>query len=196
MLNIFLCARAAQPRHPITKYETMKKICIINLLFFCISFAHAQNNIKFKVVVAQDGSGDFTSIQEAIDATKAFPPERITILIKNGTYREKVRIPSWNNTLSLIGEDVEKTIVVWADHFNKINCGRNSTFFTYTMKVEADDFNAENLTIENSAGPVGQAVALHVEGNRCRFKNCKFLGNQDTAYLDGENSNQLFTTGG
>lgn len=171
----------------------MKKFCIINLLLFSVSCANAQNSIKFKVIVAQDGSGDFTSIQDAIDAAKAFPPKRITIFIKNGIYREKVRIPSWNNTLSLIGEDVEKTIIVWDDHFNKMKRGRNSTFFTYTMKVEADDFYAENLTIENAAGPVGQAVALHVEGNRCRFKNCKFLGNQDTAYLDGENSNQLFS---
>jgi len=171
----------------------MKKFCIIHLLWFSISFAHVQNRTEFKIMVAQDSSGDFTSIQDAIDATKAFPPKPITIFIKNGTYYEKVRIPSWNNTLSFKGEDVEKTIIVWDDHFNKINRGRNSTFFTYTMKVEADDFYAENLTIENSAGPVGQAVALHVEGNRCRFKNCKFLGNQDTAYLNGENSNQLFT---
>ena len=171
----------------------MKKISIFNLLLFITSFAHAQDNIQFKITVAQDGSGDFTRIQDAIDATKAFPPKPITIFIKNGIYREKVRVPSWNTTMSLIGEDVEKTIIVWDDHFNKINRGRNSTFFTYTMKVEADDFYAENLTVENAAGPIGQAVAIHVEGNRCRFKNCTFLGNQDTAYLDGENSSQLFS---
>jgi pectinesterase len=144
------------------------------------------------MVVAQDGSGDFTHIQDAVDAAKAFPPQPITIFIKNGIYREKIRIPSWNNNLLLLGEDMEKTKIVWDDYFNKINRGRNSTFFTYTLKVEADDFYAENLTIENSAGQVGQAVAIHVEGNRCSFKNCIFLGNQDVAYLHGENSKQLF----
>ena len=163
------------------------------LLFVCsVFFAEAQSNIQFEITVAQDGSGDFESIQAAIDATKAYPPQRITIFIKNGVYREKVCVPSWNNQLSFIGEDRDNTIIVWDDYFDKINRGRNSTFFTYTLKVEADDFYAENLTISNAAGPVGQAVALHVEGNRCQFKNCKFLGNQDTAFLDGENSNQLF----
>ncbi len=172
----------------------MKKlIFLFTLLIFGVSFAKAQNDIQYKMIVAQDGSGDFTSIQAAIDATKAFPPEPITIYIKNGIYKEKVCVPSWNPTLSLIGEDVDKTIIIWDDYFKKINRGRNSTFFTHTLRVDADDFYAENLTIENSSGEVGQAVAIHVEGNRCRFHNCKFIGNQDTAYLDGENSNQLFT---
>lgn len=171
----------------------MKRLCFITIILFGNLFAEVQTSIKTKIIVAQDSTGDFTNIQDAVDAAKAFPPEPITIFIKNGTYNEKVRIPSWNTNLSFIGEDVQNTIIVWDDYFKKINRGRNSTFFTYTMKVEADDFHAENLTIENSAGPVGQAVAIHVEGNRCSFKNCKFLGNQDTAYLTGENSHQLFT---
>ncbi|WP_372648123.1 pectinesterase family protein [Draconibacterium sp.] len=170
----------------------MSKIGFIFLFVFSVFLAEAQTGIQFEITVAQDGSGDFESIQAAIYATKAYPPQRITIFIKKGLYREKVCVPSWNNKLSLIGEDRDNTIIIWDDYFNKINRGRNSTFFTYTLKVEADDFNAENLTISNAAGPVGQAVALHVVGNRCRFKNCKFLGNQDTAFLDGENSNQLF----
>ena len=170
----------------------MKKFGFI-LLFVCsVFFAEAQTTIQFEITVAQDGSGDFSTIQQAIDATKAFPPKRITIFVKNGIYKEKICVPSWNNKLSIIGEDRDKTIITWDDYFGKINRGRNSTFFTYTLKVEADDFYAENLTISNAAGPVGQAVALHVEGNRCRFKNCKFLGNQDTVFLDGENSHQLF----
>ncbi|MFB6317174.1 pectinesterase family protein [Saccharicrinis sp. FJH54] len=147
---------------------------------------------KYEMVVAQDGSGDFTTIQEAIDATKAFPPQRITIFVKNGTYHEKVRIPSWNNKLSLIGESAENTIITYGDYFSKIDRGRNSTFMTYTLLVEADDFYAENLTIINSAGRVGQAVALHVEGNRCTFKNCRIKGNQDTLYAAGQNSKQYY----
>lgn len=167
-------------------------ICLFSAVMFFCTYMFAQSDELYDMVVSTDGTGDFIKIQDAIDATKAFPDNRITIFIKNGVYREKVRIPSWNNMLSIIGEDVEKTIIVWDDYFDRIARGRNSTFFTYTFKVEANEFYAENLTIENAAGPVGQAVALHVEGNRCTFNNCRILGNQDTAYLNGENSHQLF----
>lgn len=63
---------------------------------------------------------------------------------------------------------------------------------TYTVRVQANDFRAENLTIENAAGPVGQAVALQVEADRCAFVDCRFLGNQDTLYLAGEDNRQYF----
>lgn len=171
----------------------MKSTFLIPLLIFTVFNLNAQTDIQYEMVVAKDGSGNFTKIQDAIDATKAFPEKRIAIFIKSGIYNEKIRVPSWNNLLSLIGEDAEKTIITWGDYFDKIARGRNSTFFTYTFKVEADDFYAENLTIENSAGQVGQAVALHVEGNRCVFKNCRLLGNQDTVYLNGEKSKHYFS---
>ncbi len=128
------------------------------------------------MTVAQDSSGDYTSIQAAIDASKSFPDQRITIFVKNGTYKEKIVVPACNTRLSIIGEDAEKTIITWDDYFNKINRGRNSTFYTYTLLVIADDFYAENLTIENSAGPVGQALALYVKGDRCVFRNCRISG--------------------
>lgn len=165
---------------------------VVFVLLLHVFYASAQSGIQYKITVAQDGSGDYSTIQAAIDATKAFPDNRITINIKSGVYHEKVRVPSWNNLLSLVGEDPEKTIITWDDYFDKINRGRNSTFFTYTLLVEADDFYAENLTIENTAGPVGQAVALHVEGNRAAFENCRISGNQDTLYLFGEDSHQYF----
>jgi pectinesterase len=147
---------------------------------------------KFEFTVSPDGSGDFTSIQAAVDASKAFPDQRVTIHLKNGIYREKVVVPSCNTRLSIVGEEAEKTIITWDDHFSKINRGRNSTFYTWTMKVEADDFYMENVTVENSAGQVGQGVALHVEGDRCVFRNCRILGNQDTLYTAGQNSRQYF----
>ncbi|MFA5328228.1 MAG: pectinesterase family protein [Prolixibacteraceae bacterium] len=147
---------------------------------------------NYDFVVAQDGSGNFTTIQQAIDASKAFPDSRVTIFVRNGTYREKVVVPSCNSHLSIVGESAEKTILTFDDYFNKINRGRNSTFYTYTLKVEANDFRMENITVENTAGPVGQAVALHVEGDRCVFSNCRFLGNQDTVYAAGRFSRMLF----
>lgn len=147
---------------------------------------------KYDFVVAKDGSGDFKTIQSAIDACKAFPYERIRIFIKNGVYHEKVFIPSWNTKISLIGESEDSTIISYDDYFKKINKGRNSTFYTSTLLVQGNDFHAENLTIENTSGPVGQAVALSVQADRCSFSNCKFLGNQDTLYLAGENDRQYF----
>jgi pectinesterase len=153
-----------------------------------------KNPIKdeFNVIVAQDGSGDFNTIQEAINASKAFPYQRITIFIKNGVYHEKVKIHSWNPKISLIGESREKTILMHDDHFNKINRGRNSTFYTYTVLVEGDDFIAKNLTIQNTSGEVGQAIALSVNANRVIISNCSLLGNQDTLYTSGERTKNYF----
>lgn len=170
----------------------MKRLITGLFVFGFVFTSLAQPNVNYEIVVAQDSSGDFIKIQDAVDAAKAFPDKRITIFVKNGVYHEKVRIPEWNSLLSLIGEDAEQTIIIWEDYFDKIDRGRNSTFFTWTLLVEADDFYAENLTVINAAGEVGQAVALHVEGNRCVFKNCRFLGNQDTVYLTGENSHHYF----
>lgn len=147
---------------------------------------------EFNMVVAQDGSGDYTSIQEAIDNTKSFPYQRITIFIKNGIYYEKIKVHEWNSNLSLIGESKEKTIITYDDYFNKMNLGRNSTFYTYTLLVEGDDFKASNLTIQNTAGEVGQAVALSVFSNRAVISNCNLLGNQDTLYVSGEGKRQYF----
>jgi pectinesterase len=145
---------------------------------------------EFNITVAQDGSGDFTSIQEAINHSPAFPYRRVTISVKDGIYYEKVRIPECNPNISLIGESKEKTIITYDDYFGKINLGRNSTFYTYTMSVEADDFMAQNLTIKNSAGPVGQAVALSLNANKVLISNCIILGNQDTFYATGNGNKQ------
>ncbi|MCB9082470.1 MAG: pectin esterase [Lewinellaceae bacterium] len=144
------------------------------------------------ITVAKDGSGDALTIQAAIDQTKAFPDQRITIVIKPGIYEEKVHVPSWNNQLTLQGEDPATTIIRWGDHFSSINRGRNSTFFTATLWVEGDDFRAENLTIENTAGPVGQALALGVVAERAVFVNCRLLGHQDTLYAAGAQARQFF----
>ncbi|WP_337966154.1 pectate lyase [uncultured Flavobacterium sp.] len=142
--------------------------------------------------VALDGSGDFTKIQDAINACPSFPYEKVTLYIKNGIYNEKVRIPEWNTRLVLIGESKEKTIIQFDDNFSKINSGRNSTFYTYTVLVEADDFSASNLTIKNTSGDNGQAIALSLTGNRTQISNCNILGNQDTLYLSGKEAKQHF----
>ncbi|MEX0720970.1 MAG: pectinesterase family protein [Balneolaceae bacterium] len=171
-----------------------KQVGLIFLLvgFWISPFTLTAHQVDYEFIVAKDGSGDFDSVQDAIDAAKAFPAERINILIKNGVYKEKVKIHAWNTKLSLIGENKEQTIITYDDYFDKINGGRNSTFHTYTMLVQGNDFHAENLTIENSAGDVGQAVALNVDADRVSITSCRLLGNQDTLYLSGEGNRQHF----
>ncbi|MBW1655374.1 pectate lyase [Flavobacterium quisquiliarum] len=153
--------------------------------------AAEKKNVNY-ITVAQDGSGDYTKIQDAVYATPAFPYEKVTIYVKNGIYNEKVRIPEWNNNVILKGESKENTIITFDDNFSKIALGRNSTFYTSTLLVEGDDFTASNLTIKNASGERGQAIALSVIGNRAKIINCNLLGNQDTLYLSGKEAKQYF----
>jgi len=149
-------------------------------------------NSEYNVIVSKDGSGDYTSIQEAINNSKSFPYKRVIINIKNGIYNEKVQVYSWNTKISFIGESKEHTIISYNDHFNQINLGRNSTFHTSTLLIEGNDFIAKNLTIQDVAGPIGQAVALSVNADRCYFENCNILGFQDTLYTAGEGFKHYF----
>lgn len=161
------------------------------ILFLCFATV-VQAQYKTELFVAQDGSAEFTSIQEAIDNAKCFPDVRITIFIKKGVYQEKVKVHAWNNRITLKGESAENTIIRWDDYFDKIDRNRNSTFHTPTLLVQGDDFRAENLTIENFAGEVGQALAVSVEADRCEFHQCRMLGNQDTLYAAGANARQYY----
>ena len=165
----------------------MFRISLILLLFCGQAYAY-----ETLLTVAKDGTAQYTSIQEAINDTKTFPWEDITIKVKNGVYEEKVNVYSWNTRVTIIGESRDNTIIRFSDHFNKINHGRNSTFHTYTMRVAGNDFTAVNLTIENTAGPVGQAVALHVEADRAAFYNVSLKGFQDTLYVAGEGHRSYF----
>ncbi|MEZ4686400.1 MAG: pectinesterase family protein [Bacteroidia bacterium] len=160
------------------------------ILFFFLQNLHAA--YKTDIYVAKDSSGDYTSIQEAIDNAKSFPDKRVTIHIKAGVYQEKVKVHSWNSNLSLIGEDADNTIIRWGDHFSKIDRSRNSTFHTPTLLVQAENCRLENLTIENTAGPVGQAVALAVEADRCTVQKCSIKGHQDALYAAGSNARQHY----
>ena len=160
-----------------------QKSLLIFHFFISLSFFSAD---KDTIIVSKDNKGDFINIQEAINQTKSFPYKRMVIFIKNGIYKEKVKVHEWNTNLAIIGENKEKTIITFDDNFNKINLGRNSTFFTSSFSVEANDTVLKNLTIENSSGDVGQAIALSITANRVSVINCKILGNQDTLYLSGE----------
>lgn len=156
----------------------MRKVLGLLLLLSVVSVAWAQER-QDTIVVSRDGTGNFRTLQEAIESARAFMEYTITIYVKNGVYKEKVIVPSWVENIDIIGEDRDKTIITYDDH---ANINKMGTFRTYTVKVEGSDITFKNLTIENNAAQLGQAVALHTEGDRLKFINCRILGNQDTIY--------------
>jgi len=171
----------------------MKKNLILIILLLCGWSIAAQtanpNQYKYVFTVAKDGTGDYYTIQDAIDAMRVYPLAPITLYIRNGTYREKIEVPSTNTDITFIGENVDSTIIVYDDFSGK---GKHTTFTSYTVKVSGNRFRAANISFVNSAGPVGQALALYVDADKAVFTNCKFLGNQDTIFSSGETSRQLF----
>ncbi|WP_347153234.1 pectinesterase family protein [Phocaeicola vulgatus] len=156
----------------------MRKVLGLLLLLSVVSAAWAQER-QDTIVVSRDGTGNFRTLQEAIESARAFMDYTVTIYVKNGVYKEKVIVPSWVENIDIIGEDRDKTIITYDDH---ANINKMGTFRTYTVKVEGSDITFKNLTIENYAAQLGQAVALHTEGDRLKFINCRILGNQDTIY--------------
>ena len=137
------------------------------------------------IVVARDGTGEFRNISEAIEVCRAFMDYHKVIFIKKGTYKEKIILPQWLQNIELLGEDRDQTVITYDDHANILYppTGKGmGTFRTYTLRVEGNDITFRNLTIENNAARLGQAVALHTQGDRLRFIGCRFLGNQDTVY--------------
>lgn len=170
-----------------------KKLSLFTLLLIASIYAVAQTanpqQYKYIFTVAKDGSGDYRYIQDAIDAMRVYPLAPITLYIKNGVYNEKIELPANNTDVTFIGESVEKTIISFNDYSGR---GKLNTFTSYTAKISGNRFVAENISFVNSAGPVGQALALYVDADKALFINCKFIGNQDTIFAAGENSNQLF----
>ena len=145
------------------------------------------------IAVAADGSGQFTKVQDAIMSVPDGRPENpVIIRIKPGTYKEPIYVQREKRFFRLVGDDPQTTVLTYDLHANMPDKDGKpiGTFRTPSTTIDADDFTAENLTFENSAGPVGQALALRVDGDRAVFRNCRFLGNQDTIFLN--RGRQLF----
>lgn len=154
-------------------------VCAAALFCVVAPSLAAQTEWKRNIVVARDGSGDYRTLTEAMEGIRAFMDYKVVVFIKNGTYKEKVVVPSWIENVDFVGESVENTVITYDDH---ANINKMGTFRTYTVKVEGNGITFKNLTIENNAARLGQAVALHTEGDCLVFVNCRFLGNQDTVY--------------
>ena len=160
----------------------------ITLFVFCIlpSPLFSQNLSEqlgddIDIMVSKDGSGDYMTIQEAINAIPDDNPTRKVIFIKNGTYYEKVVVPAKKTNITVIGEHMDSTVLVYDD-----SPAKGDTFWTMntaTIRVDADDFWAMNMTISNAAGNTGQALALFGNGDRQIYTHCRIVGYQDTYYL-------------
>lgn len=162
------------------------------LLGFLV-LAAAGRAAAYDVTVAADGTGNFTTVQAAINAAPTARTAVYTIFIKNGRYREKINIPATKPFLQLVGESVANTILTYDDGASTLVGGvalgtQNSASFS----VSATDFSALNITFENSFGDGSQAVAVLVNADRAVFKNCRFLGNQDTLYVKGSGTPQHY----
>lgn len=165
----------------------MRKLFILFTVLFFSIVAEAANKYDNPdtLFVARDGTTEFRTVNEAVEVCRAFMEYHKVIFVKKGVYKEKVIIPSWLTNIEICGEDVNNTIITYDDHANirLPETGKPmGTFRTFTVKVEGNDVTFKNITIENNAARLGQAVALHTEGDRLKFIGCRFLGNQDTVY--------------
>jgi pectinesterase len=168
----------------------MKPLSLIAVLATCT--AQAQTAPKTgPITVAQDGTGTYRTVQEAVDAVPNQWQKPVTIRIKKGTYREKLVVLAGKTHIRFVGESKDNTILTFDDHTG--DAGGHNTYTSHSVLVQANDFSAENLTFENTAGyTAGQAVALHVEADRATFTNCRLVGNQDVLFLSTDHTRQYF----
>ncbi|MGB7158376.1 MAG: pectinesterase family protein [Tepidisphaeraceae bacterium] len=161
---------------------TMRHVSGI-IVLFALASAHAFANT---ITVSSDGSANFTTVQAAIDSIPSGNTAPTVIHIKPGTYKERVRVPRDKSFITLRGDDPKTTVLTYDLSANKTIPPATQpvgTSGSYSTLIDGNDFLAENLTFENSAGEVGQAVALRTTGQRQVFYNCRMLGWQDTLYL-------------
>ena len=192
----------------------MKRLLTLIIAFLSIINLQAANNYDNPdtLVVARDGTGQFRNIADAIEVCRAFMDYHKVIFVKKGTYKEKLVIPQWLTNIEICGEDRDQTIITYDDHANipvaialgswpvdvaealRPNDGRAKigTFRTFTLKIQGSHITVKNITIENNAPRLGQAVALHADGDMLTFLNCRFLGHQDTIYTGNARCRQYF----
>jgi pectinesterase len=159
-------------------------LALVAILLHVTSTSAASAN----ATVAADDSGDFKTVQAAINAApqSTTRDQPWTILVKPGVYREVVYVQREKRHIRLLGENAAKTVITY--NLNASTLGPDGTkigtFRTPTVQIDADDFTAENLTLENTAGATGQALAVRVDGDRVIFRHCRFLGWQDTILVN------------
>lgn len=158
----------------------MKRLVVMLLVFGCWTTLRADP----VYVVDCNGGGDFTTVQACFDALPSKPDAWRTVLIRPGTYREKVTLDVYKDKVRIVGED--DVLIVWNDYSGKVVDGYEmTTYDSYTMSLQADDVLLRGVTVCNDAGRVGQAVALETRGDRIRIDRCRLVGDQDTFFTKG-----------
>lgn len=167
-----------------TFLKNLKSFSVLSIVLLSLLSFRTKDQLS---VVSKDGKGNFTTVQQAIDAVENGSSVRTKIFVKAGTYKEKIIIPENKGAILLEGENPENTIITYDDFASKKNSdGKDiGTTNSSTIFIYSDNFSAKNISFENSSGRVGQAVAVLTSGDRITFENCRFLGNQDTLYLKG-----------
>jgi len=157
---------------------------------FCIIKTEAQK----RIVVAQDGSGNYKTVQEAINAVADNSASVTEVFVKKGTYKERIVVPLSKINITLIGEDAMATVLTFDNYAARLDSAgkalgtsRSASFYVY-----GGGFTARDITFENAAGPVGQALAIYVAGDKAAFYNCRFLGFQDTIYTNGKGAREYY----
>ena len=167
----------------------------LSLLVVCIATALSGFSQVNRLVVAQDGTGKYKTVQAAFDAIPANNKKPLTVFIKNGVYKEKLHLDSSKAYVTVIGEDKFNTILTYDDHTGKVypNGLAINTQNSASFVVKAKDFTLENITVENNAGfTAGQAVGLEVQGDKATIRNCRIIGNQDILFTSRDNSRQYY----
>ena len=169
----------------VLRFRPAFKSVVLTIILFSLSAAAQDIHVK----VDPHGGGstasttDFTSIQQALDhAPQAAAPYRTIIEIVPGVYHERINVTRNRPRITLLGLGKSPEDVIITNSMNAKQAG--GTFFTETAQINGDQFEADNVTFENSAGPTGQAVAAAVRSDRAIFKHCRFLGDQDTLFAD------------
>lgn len=157
---------------------------ILAALTLCLRDSRAAD-----ATVAPSGDGQFKSIHDAIMAAPPNLPSAArpwVIHVRPGVYKELIYVQQERRFIRLEGEDPKTTIITMNLHANLPGFDDKpiGTFRTPTVQIDGDGFSAANITFENSAGPVGQALALRVDADKVSFNNCRFLGWQDTIFLN------------
>lgn len=148
-----------------------------------------------EITVAKDGSGDFGTVQAAINSVPDNSTRPVLILVKKGIYKEKVLVDSLKHNIQLVGEQRDSTIITFNDHTGKISPAGDTinTRTSWTFKVKANNFMAGDITFRNDAGfTAGQAVAMESDGDLAMFINCNFIGNQDVLFTNSDKSRQYY----
>ena len=160
----------------------MRNVFTLLMLLACCGNCFA--DVK-TIVVAQDGSGDFKTMQDAIAAVPDDSPDRVIIHIKPGIYEGQILLPKSKSNVTFEGEDKDKSILSYSLNVSDPRpTGVSSQFGGTGVVILGDDFRAENLMFRNISGDHGQALALRIDGDRAILSNCKLSGWQDTLMIN------------